>query len=584
VVLLDQTVTHGRDLLGGKAWGIVTMRRLGLPVPPAFVLPVSECHRFHERGSFDDEIWEAVLLGLEHLAAQTGRRFGDPERPLLVSVRSGAPVSMPGMMDTVLNLGITDAVEQALARAAGDPAFARDVHARFCLQFGKVVLGADIDPPAPPATAAAVRAAVRDDVGKDIPDDPFEQLRLAISAVFRSWRSRRATAYRRHWNIPDQGGTAVTIQAMVFGNLDAASGTGVFFTRNPLTGADEPYGHWLPGGQGEDVVSGTHTAHPLHALAGSSPHVYRQLLHHGRVLEREHADVQDIEFTIERGALYLLQTRSAKRSPLAAVRLATALHDEGLIDRAEAIRRVTAAQVAQLLQPALAAEVAAGATVLARGEPACSGVAAGRLVREDEDAMVRGADDPVVLVRPTTSPEDVPAMIAAAAVVTELGGASSHAAVVCRGLGRPCVVGVGESATESWGGYDVTVDGSKGVVYKGRLPVDEVTIDSVPELARLLDWARDLCAVTVTDAANGQEYDLDANVGDEGGQGYPQVTEDGTEALKGVDRVSGSLLTTPEGAAAVIRAGVPTVVALPGQPPLVILLRLLEAQRSLGSR
>ena len=451
VILLDGTVTHGRDQLGGKAWGIVNMQRLGLPVPPAFVLPVSECDRFHELGSLDGHMWQAVLRGLDHLAAQTDRKFGDPGRPLLVSVRSGAPVSMPGMMDTILNLGITDEAEQALARATGNQAFARDVHARFCLQFGKVVLDADIEPPAPPADAAAVRDAVREDVGRDIPADPFEQLRLAISAVFRSWRSRRAIAYRRHWNIPDHGGTAVTIQAMVFGNLDARSGTGVFFTRDPLTGADEPYGHWLPGGQGEDVVGGTHVTRPLDKLSKSSPQVYRQLLDHGRALEREHADVQDIEFTVERGTLYLLQTRSAKRSPMAAVRLATALHDEGLIDRAEALRRVTAAQVAQLLQQALAADVAAGAAVLARGEPACPGVAAGRVVRDPgdvvrdpgdvvgepgEEASSCSADNPVVLVRPTTSPEDVPAMIAAAAVVTELGGASSHAAVVCRGLGR----------------------------------------------------------------------------------------------------------------------------------------------------
>ena len=580
VILLDENVTHDRDLLGGKAWSIVRMRRLGLPVPPAFVLPVTECGRFHDQGALDSELWQGVLSGLEYLAGQTSRRFGDPAWPLLVSVRSGAPISMPGMMDTVLNLGITDAVEQALARMTGDAAFARDVHARFCLQYGKIVLGADVASPGPDATPAAVRHAVREDIGEDIPDEPFEQLRLAISAVFRSWRSRRAVAYRRHWDIPDEGGTAVTVQAMVFGNLDAESGTGVLFTRDPLTGASQPYGHWLPGGQGEDVVGGTHMTRPLEALAESSPHIYRQLIAHGWVLEREHADVQDIEFTVERGNLYLLQTRSAKRSPMAAVRLATRLHVEGRIDRAEALRRVTAAQIDQLLQPVLSPEDEAGAEILARGEPACPGVAAGRVVKEWDDSPVGESGDPIALVRPTTSPEDVPAMIAAVAVVTELGGASSHAAVVCRGLGRPCVVGVGESVTESWDGREITVDGSRGIVYAGRLGVHEVTVESIPELALLLEWAREACPVTVTDEANEDTYDLDAHLGSGDGVDDPQLAE----VLTGVERVSGSLVTTPEGAAAIMRAGVRTVVTLPGQQPLLILLRLLEAERSLEPR
>ncbi len=309
------------------------------------------------------------------------------------------------MMDTVLNLGITDEVEEALAELSGDRAFARSTHCRFIHQFGQTVLGADLDEPGDDATPSRVRQEVEDDTDEAVPTDPHEQLRAVIKTVFGSWSSRRAKAYRKHWGIPEDGGTAVIVQAMVFGNLGEDSGTGVLFSRNPLSGDPEPYGEWLPRGQGEDVVSGTHDPEPLTALAERMPAVHARLLEAAALLEREHGDVQDIEFTIQGGELFLLQTRSAKRSPLAAVRAAVDLADEGTIGREEAVRRVSAEQLASVLAPHLADDTTADAEVLARGIAACPGVASGVAVG-DSDAACE-ADGDVVLTRPTTSPEDV---------------------------------------------------------------------------------------------------------------------------------------------------------------------------------
>ena len=260
VLLLDGTTTYGRELVGNKGASIARMRSLGLAVPPAFALPIEECRRYHAAGEqIDEGCWQAVIDGVGAVERQTGRRLGDPDSPLLVSVRSAGAVSMPGMMDTILNLGITDEVEQGLARLSGDPSFARETHVRFVHEFGHTVFGAHVDPPGDESTPHDVRAAVLDDTGAEVPTDPHDQLRAAIRAVFASWGSRRAVAYRRHWGIPEEGGgTAVIVQAMVFGNLGERSGTGVLFTRDPLSGAPEPYGEWLAGGQGEDVVSGTH--------------------------------------------------------------------------------------------------------------------------------------------------------------------------------------------------------------------------------------------------------------------------------------------------------------------------------------
>jgi pyruvate, orthophosphate dikinase len=578
VLLLDGTTCHSREVVGNKGASVAAMHTLGLPVPPAFALPIEECRRFHAAGGecLDDELWEAVLEALHELEQQTGRRLGDPETPLLVSVRSGAAVSMPGMMDTILNLGMTDAVEHGLAQLSGDAVFARQTHARFCHDFGQIVLGADLEPHVSGADSAEVAAAVLADTGHTIPDDPHDQLQSAIVAVFRSWSSRRAIAYRRHWGIPEHGetsGTAVIVQAMVFGNLGERSGTGVLFSRDPMTGACSSYGEWLPGGQGEDVVSGTHDPLPLRALQEELPDVHAQLLEAAALLEREHGDVQDIEFTVERGRLYLLQARAAKRSPLAAVRIATDLVREGTIDADVALARVTAEQVQSVLLPQLPEASTAGAIVLARGVPACPGVAAGRVVTGADAAEALDGD--AVLVRPTTSPEDVAAMTAASAVVTERGGATSHAAVVTRALGRPSVVGVGEHATDGWHGREVTVDGSAGIVYAGILPTRRADPAEVPGLSELLAWARERSPVALLDSAS-DVRDLDA-VGIRLEPDRNLDVEALAQAIHGAPAVSGTVLGSREGAAAVVRASVPAVVPLAGQRPEVLLLRFAQA-------
>jgi pyruvate,orthophosphate dikinase len=498
--------------------------------------------------------------------------LGDPGDPLLVSVRSGAAVSMPGMMDTILNLGMTDEVEAGLARLSGDPEFARSTHVRFVHEYGQTVLGADIDELGGGATADEVRAAVLDDTGEEVPREPLEQLLGAIRAVFGSWDSRRAKAYRKHWGISDDGGTAVIVQAMVFGNLGGESGTGVLFTRDPLSGAREPYGEWLPGGQGEDVVRGTHDCLPLSALDEQLNEVHDRLLDAAALLERESGDVQDIEFTVERGRLYLLQTRAAKRSPIAALRTAVDLANEGAIDRHEALRRISIDQLATVLAPQLSDEVKAGAEVVARGTPACPGVASGVGVQESE-AAERATGD-TVLVRPTTSPEDVAGMIAAVAVVTEKGGSTSHAAVVTRALGRPSVVGVGEGITVPLVGRELTVDGSGGVVYAGRLPTRRVRHEDVPGLDELLGWAREISPVEVIDEAV-EVVDLDTEGVGVDAESGPSV-EQLTDRLRGARAARGSVLATPEGARAALAARVPAVVPLPGQSSAALLLRLAQ--------
>jgi pyruvate, orthophosphate dikinase len=578
ILILDGASRPGREVVGGKGSSIAEMRALGLPVPPALVLPIAECRRFHAAAEqLEPQVWDAVLRGIEYLEGETSRRFGDPRSPLLVSVRSGAAVSMPGMMDTILNLGMTDAVEGGLAELSGDPDFARQTHVRFCSEFGQTVLGADIDAPGADETADAVRAAVLADTGLAVPADPHEQLRAAIVAVFHSWSSRRAIAYRRHWGIPEEGGTAVVVQAMVFGNLGQGSGTGVLFTRNPLSGSPAPYGEWLPGGQGEDVVSGTHDPLPLAALAESLPTVHGQLLEAAELLERHHADVQDIEFTVERERLYLLQARAAKRSPLAAVRIAADLVAEGAIDPGVALGRVTPEQVQSVLSPTLPESAATGAATLARGVPACPGVASGTVVGDVEAAQDAGG--PVVLARPTTSPEDVGAMIAAVGVITERGGSTSHAAVVTRALGRPSVVGIGDGATAGWDGREVTVDGTGGLVYAGILPTRTTRAEDVPGLADLIGWARERVGVELA-AEHPEVLDLDTA----GLRLEPDRRSDPAAlaaalagAMRGAAAISGSVLGSAEGAQAAVRCGVPVIVPLPGQREEVLILRLAQA-------
>ncbi|MDT5141372.1 MAG: pyruvate, orthophosphate dikinase, partial [Mycobacterium sp.] len=425
VILLDGDATSPPQVLGHKGHGIDMMRRNGLPVPPAFCITAEVGGGYRaEPAATIAAIWDDVLDAIRVLEAATSRTFGRGPHPLLVSVRSGAAVSMPGMMDTLLDLGFTDAVEEALA-VEGTAGFARDTRRRFAGWYQHIV-------------------------GDPAPDDPYLQLRAAIQAVFASWDSPRAVAYRSHHGLDERGGTAAVVQAMVFGNINTNSGAGVVFSRNPMTGANEEFGEWLPGGQGDDVVSGTFDVEPIAVLRNQQPAVYDELIGAARSLERLATDVQEIEFTIEDGTLWLLQTRAAKRSAQAAVRLALQLHNDGLIDEAETLRRVAPAHVEVLLQPSLQPEKRLAARLLATGLPAGPGVASGRAYTEVDaaiDAADRGED--VILVRHHTSPDDIQGMLVARGIVTETGGATSHAAVVSRELGRAAVVGCGSGVTES---------------------------------------------------------------------------------------------------------------------------------------
>lgn len=440
-------------------------------MPPAFCITTAVCGRFlADPERCLDDIWDDVRDNMGWLEVETSRTFGQGPRPLLVSVRSGAAQSMPGMMDTVLDLGIDNAVEEALADGASAE-FARDTRIRFTEMYRRIVLGGD--------------------ESAEVPDDPWAQLRGAIEAVFASWNSPRALHYRAHHGLDGDAGTAVIVQAMVFGNLANDSGTGVLFSRNPITGANAPFGEWLAGGQGEDVVSGSVDVEPIAALSTEQPAVYDQLIATARTLERLAADVQDIEFTVEEGKLWLLQTRSAKRSAQAAVRLALQLHAEGVIDDAEAVRRVTPAQIGTLLAPSLQPETRFAAPLLARGLPSCPGVASGR-VYTDVDEAVDAADagEDVVLVRTATSPDDVQGMIAAQAIVTEIGGATSHAAVVSREIGTPAVVGCGAGVVAALAGKLVTVDGDQGEIREGILERTAWSETESPDLTELAEIAR----------------------------------------------------------------------------------------------
>jgi pyruvate, orthophosphate dikinase len=476
VVTLDGGTSLPRMVLGNKGYGIDSMRRQGLPVPPAFCITTDVCTKFFaDPQRCLDEIWNDVRDKMTWLEAETSRTFGRGPRPLLVSVRSGAAQSMPGMMDTVLDLGIDDAVQGALA-VAGAEEFARDTRERFTDMYRRIVLGGD--------------------AGAQVPDDPWAQLRGAIEAVFTSWKSPRAISYRAHHGLDDDAGTAVIVQAMVFGNLARESGTGVLFSRNPITGSNEPFGEWLANGQGEDVVSGNVDVQPVAALREEQPVVYEQLMVVARSLERSAADVQDIEFTVEEGKLWLLQTRNAKRSAQAAVRLALQLRHEGLIDDAEALRRVTPAHVETLLAPALQPETRLAATLLASGLPACPGVVSGKAytdVDEALDAADEGED--VILVRVATNPDDVQGMLAARGIVTEIGGATSHAAVVSREIGRPAVVGCGAGVAAALAGKLITVDGDEGEVREGILERTAWSETDSPDLAELAEIARGISPI-----------------------------------------------------------------------------------------
>ena len=510
-----------RNLLGGKGCDLAEMTNLGIPVPPGFTITTEACTEYFKRGNqYPDGLWEEVQSHLTRLESASGRRFGDPGRPLLVSVRSGARVSMPGMMDTVLNLGLNDETVPGLAQRTKNDRFAWDCYRRLLTMFGDVVLGldrpafdalldrikaqagvkADSEVPAPALEdlAGSYKKLIEEKTGKPFSQDPRGQLRLAIEAVFRSWNNPRAVTYRKIHGFPHDWGTAVTVMAMVFGNLGEDSGTGVAFTRDPATGERRFFGEFLVNAQGEDVVAGIRTPEPISALRSRMPKAYEELLAIKDRLERHYRDMQDIEFTIQEGTLYLLQTRSGKRTAAAAVRIAVEMVREGLIDRETALLRVEPGQLNQLLHPTM--DPAAKVTAIAKGLPAAPGAASGKVVFDAERAVEwtqRG--EKVILVRPETSPEDVAGMHAAQGILTSRGGLTSHAAVVARGMGKCCVVGAGGVAVDEERrvfqaggqlvreGDVISLNGTTGEVILGTVPLIQPTLSG--EFKELLSWA-----------------------------------------------------------------------------------------------
>jgi pyruvate,orthophosphate dikinase len=516
-----------KDTLGGKGAGLAEMCRANLPVPPGFTISTDVCNiYFNNNNQVPDEIHQEMLRALEKLEKQMGQRLGDPGNPLLVSVRSGAKFSMPGMMDTVLNLGLNDQTVLALERKSGNPRFAYDCYRRFIQMFGNVVLdiekhdfdeifearkkkaGAKFDTDLTAedlkAVIAEYKKLVQKKTGKHFPQDALEQLAMARDAVFRSWFNARAIHYRKMNNIPDDLGTAVNVQAMVFGNLGETSATGVGFTRNPSTGEKVFYGEFLVNAQGEDVVAGIRTPQPISALEMLMPNVYKQL--HGITtnLERHYRDVQDFEFTIQDGKLYMLQTRNGKRTGPAAVRIAVDMVNENLISKAEAVQRVDPQQLDQLLHPVLDPASKKTLTKLATGLPASPGAAVGRVVFTADEAVEQAKKGPVILVRAETVPDDIHGMEVAKGILTSRGGMTSHAAVVARGMGTPCVAGAGAievherqkqmnvsvngQKTKLKDGDWLSLDGSTGEVFAGQAN----TLDADPSsgvLASFMGWA-----------------------------------------------------------------------------------------------
>ncbi|HET6762083.1 MAG TPA: pyruvate, phosphate dikinase [Longimicrobiaceae bacterium] len=508
-----------KALLGGKGAGLAEMSRIGVPVPPGFTITTEVCRLYLREHRYPEALRAQVDEHLDRLQTATGKTFGGGEKPLLVSVRSGAAFSMPGMMDTILNLGLNDQTAAALAAESRDERFAFDSYRRFVQMYADVVLevhadrfeeriaarkaargvteDTDLTADDLRALVGEFKAMVREATGSDFPEEPQAQLWGAIDAVFRSWDTPRAKAYRRVNGISDDLGTAVNVCSMVFGNMGADSGTGVAFTRNPSTGEKELFGEFLVNAQGEDVVAGIRDPLPISRMATALPQPFHALEEAREALERHYRDAQDLEFTVERGQLYLLQTRSAKRTAAAAVRIAVEMVDEGVLTPEEAVLRVDPEQLDQLLHPTL--DPKARLEVLTTGLPASPGAASGRVVFSPDEAAERGRDEPVILVRRETSPEDYHGMVAARAILTARGGMTSHAAVVARGMGKCCIAGaqeiqmdeayrrfrVGETVVHE--GDWITLDGSTGRVILGQVPT------AVPELSddfrRLMAWA-----------------------------------------------------------------------------------------------
>ncbi len=526
VLGLFEELTHlSRFELGGKGYGLVQMTSAGLPVPPGIIILTTACKEYYRlNGKIPDGLFEELEKKIAQLEKKTGKRFGDPARPLLVSVRSGAPYSMPGMMDTILNLGINDEVARGLAELTGDERFAYDAYRRFIQMFGRIAMGVkgdkfeklleetkerlgvkhDIEIPASELKKLVeeFKQVVKKETGRELPQDPFEQLKMAVEAVFKSWNNPRAREYRRYYKIPDDLGTAVNIQVMVFGNLGANSGSGVGFTRNPSTGEKKLYGEYLPRAQGEDVVAGIRTPLPLEKI---DPKIYRQLEEIAAKLEQHFRDMQDFEFTVEEGKLYMLQTRNGKRTAQAAVKIAVDMVEEGLITEAEALARIDPLELNQLLHRRLHPDFKG--KPIAKGLNASPGAASGIVVFDTEEAALRGSKgEKVILVRPETTPDDIKGMIAAQGVLTSRGGMTSHAAVVARGMGKPAVVGCESIRIFMDEGYFrtadglivrhgdvITIDGGTGQVFLGEVPtVEPEMTEELRKLLKLADKYRKL--------------------------------------------------------------------------------------------
>ncbi|HFE52943.1 MAG TPA: pyruvate, phosphate dikinase, partial [Bacteroidetes bacterium] len=554
-----------KNLLGGKGANLAEMARLGIPVPPGFTITTEMCKQYYESGNkFPPELEKQVKEGIEHIEKIMGAKFGDPENPLLVSVRSGAPISMPGMMDTVLNLGLNDETVKGLAKKTGNERFAWDSYRRFVQMYGDVVLGLkpeskeEIDPFEEiidrlkkekgykwdtdltvddlKYLVEEFKKLIKERKGIDFPQDPWEQLWGAIRAVFESWNNERAITYRKLNKIPDDLGTAVNVQAMVFGNMGDDSATGVAFTRDPATGEKIFYGEYLVNAQGEDVVAGIRTPQPINKATKTSPdqktleevmpEAYKQLEEIRDRLEKHYKDMQDIEFTVQQGRLWMLQTRVGKRTAKAAVKMAVDMVKEGLIDKKTAIMRVTPEQLDQLLHPMF--DPKAEKKVIAKGLPASPGAATGRVVFHADDAeewAKRG--EKVILVRLETSPEDVGGMHAAEGILTARGGMTSHAAVVARGMGKTAVVGCGalnvDYAKKQFTVGDIVVkegdwisiDGSTGEVMLGQVPTVEPQMTG--EFGELMQWVDEIRKLGVrTNADTPHDAQVARNFGAEG--------------------------------------------------------------------
>ena len=527
-----------RELLGGKGANLAEMTRLGMPVPMGFTITTEACTDYYESGKkISDEIEKEIFAYLEKLEAITDKQFGNPENPLLLSVRSGARASMPGMMDTILNLGLNDEVVEGLGKLTNNRRFALDAYRRFIQMFSDVVMGIpkslfdealenlktvrgieydhEMSPADLESLVASFKAIYEKEIGEAFPKEPKKQLLSAVKAVFSSWMNTRAVYYRRMNDIPSSWGTAVNVQSMVFGNMGNDCGTGVAFTRNPSTGENKLYGEFLMNAQGEDVVAGIRTPQSIDELAKVIPEAYNQIIQIAKTLEKHNQDMQDLEFTIEKGKLYMLQTRNGKRTAQAAIKIAVDMVNQGLCSKEEAIMKVEPSQLDSLLHPQFAPAALAEATAITKGLPASPGAAAGRVYFNAEDAKEAAIkrNEPVILVRVETSPEDIEGMAISKGILTARGGMTSHAAVVARGMGRCCVSGCHDlrvdmdnkiayfKDTAVKEGDFISIDGSTGKVYLTKLPTIEATLSG--DFATFMQWADEIRSLKIrTNADN----------------------------------------------------------------------------------